>query len=92
MARISMKLMMIVLLLGACVEKKSTPTKWDGIPEKRVCSYVHSYQHSLITCIADGKVYVCIQDEDYHVLCTRDTVEIKCTNIINVETVCPAKP
>lgn len=81
---------LLISLLCGC--KSLQETKWDGIPEHRICAAVQTYDRRLLTCIADNKVYVCIWDEDYHVTCTRDTVAIQCTNIVNVETVCPGKP
>lgn len=65
------------------------PESWDGIPENHTCARTW---HGFATCIADGKVYQCVRKPDDRMLCSRDTVEIKCTNIVNVETVCPGKP
>ena len=80
-----MKLMMIViLLLCGC-----SPEGWDGIPATKTCTDVRGTDHA--TCVADGKLYQCVKSNG-RMLCTRDTVEIKCMNIVNVETVCPAKP
>ena len=65
------------------------PDRWDGIPARRTCTNQSTL--GAATCIAEGKVYICVKADD-RMLCSRDTVEIKCTNIVNVETVCPGKP
>ncbi len=91
-----MKLMIVVLVVvSAC--KLKEPVQWDGIPADRICSSVGPSTQA--TCIAGGKVYQCIMAQGStefqrptRMLCSRDTVEVKCTNIVNVETVCPAKP
>lgn len=73
----------LVVLLGC------QPKVWEGIPESRTCSDASSTGAAV--CVADGKVYHCVLKDDRRMLCSRDTVEIKCTNIVNVETVCPGK-
>lgn len=65
------------------------PSVWNGVPADRVCSKTTGYGWA--TCLAGGKVYVCVKDDANVMQCSRDTVEIKCTNIVNVETVCPGK-
>lgn len=87
-----MKLLIAILVLfSAC---KLRVTQWDGVPADRVCT---SQGRTSETCISGGKVFQCVQlpgleDQGPRMLCSRDTVEIKCTNIVNVETVCPGKP
>ena len=75
------------LIFCACVRKH--PEAWDGVPASRTCT--ERTTAGAATCIADGKVYVCVASGD-RMLCVRDTVEIKCTSIVNVETACPEKP
>lgn len=75
------------LILCACVPKPPRP--WDGVPSSRVCTSPTIV--GAATCIADGKVYVCVESGD-RMLCSRDTVEVKCASVVNVETVCPGKP
>lgn len=65
------------------------PSGWSGVPDDRVCS--NTTGSGWATCVAGGKVYVCVKDSEGVMRCTRDTVEIKCTNIVNVETVCPSR-
>lgn len=74
------------LLLAAC---SCMPERWEGIPDNRTCGLKNP--HTETTCIANGKVYQCVRDGS-RMLCAQPTVEIKCTNIVNVETVCPGKP
>lgn len=79
----SLKALLVTVLVGSC-----GPSRWEGIPEDRMCSYAG--QGNPVTCISGGKVYACVRDGDV-VHCSRDTVEVKCANIVNVETVCPGK-
>lgn len=64
------------------------PEQWVGIPDNRTCGSDNPDRET--TCIVDTRVYKCVRDGS-KMLCSRDTVEIKCTNIVNVETVCPGK-
>lgn len=75
-----------LMLVGGC-----EPSRWEGISDDRVCSATGAGAHTSVMCISGGKVYVCVRDGDV-VHCSRDTVELKCTSIVNVETVCPGKP
>lgn len=81
----------VVVLLAISCSVGCEPSRWEGIPNDRVCSATGAGSHASVTCISGGKVYACVRDGDV-VHCSRDTVEIKCTNIVNVETVCPGKP
>jgi hypothetical protein len=87
---VSNKVIMVLLVI-AFVSGGCKPSRWEGIPDDRVCSATGAGPHAAVTCISGGKVYACVRDGDV-VHCSRDTVEIKCTNIVNVETVCPGKP
>jgi hypothetical protein len=79
-------IVVLVVLLGC---RKIPSNRWDGVPTERTCTTQTTV--GAATCIAGGKVYQCVESGD-RMLCSRDTVEIKCTNIVNVETVCPGKP
>ncbi len=82
-----MKFMIVVLIVvSAC---KVPSDRWDGVPSQRACSGETLTGSAM--CIAEGKVYQCIRSNG-RMLCVQPTVEIKCTNIVNVETVCPVKP
>ncbi len=80
-----LRVVMLSLVLGSAC---GPPQRWEGVPENRTCGLRNPAYET--TCIADGKVYKCVRDSD-RMLCARDTVEIKCSNIVNVETVCPGK-
>lgn len=83
-----LKTLLFVVVFLAC---SSLPDRqWEGVPADRSCSDPYAAGHAV--CIAEGKVYQCVRLGDRRMLCSRDTVEIKCTNIVNVETVCPGKP
>jgi hypothetical protein len=82
----SLKALLVIMLVAGC-----KPSRWEGISDDRVCSATGAGSHASVTCISGGKVYACVRDGDV-VHCSRDTVETKCTNIVNVETVCPGKP
>lgn len=75
------------VLLASFAFMTCQPSVWNGVPADRVCS--NTTAHGWATCVAGGKVYVCVKDSAHVMQCSRDTVEIKCTNIVNVETVCP---
>lgn len=77
---------MLLVFLCACKLKLQD---WDGVPDDRICSGITSDGHAM--CISRNKVYQCVRTND-RMLCSRDTVDIKCTNIVNVETVCQGKP
>lgn len=75
--------MFFLVLDGGC-----KPSRWEGIPDDRKCGMANPAHET--TCISGGKVYVCVRDDDI-MYCSRNTAEVKCTNIVNVETVCPEK-
>jgi hypothetical protein len=87
-----MRFMIVLIALAFGCQKKVAA--WNGIPESRVCA--NGDYGNRATCIADGKVYICIRAADAvsesSMLCVRLTAEIECTKITNVETVCPSNP
>lgn len=74
----------LALLLTAACEA----SEWKGVPDDRVCS--PSAHSGTSICISGGRVYYCVRRAD-EMTCAQASAEIRCTNIVNVEAVCPGK-
>lgn len=78
---------LVIWLLVGCKQVADT-SEWNGLPAKHVCSSPYHTDEPAV-CIADGRVYQCVPDGHGSMTCSQFVAEIKCTNIVNVETVCP---